>query len=490
MTQIKSYRVSILVLLILIAISATTSAYAQTFYVLYNFGSHAGDPANPSGIVAQGRDGNLYTTSPYGGAYRYGCGEGCGAVFEVSPSGQLRVLYSFCSQANCADGSLPYGGLTLGTDGNFYGTTTYGGLAGCEGVGCGTIFKIAPNGSLTVLYSFTGGADGYHPAPPPIQGTDGNFYGTAFSGGSGSGCGTVYRMTTSGAFTTLFQFGGGNGCHPVAPLVLGTDGDFYGTTGFGGDRGGDGVIFKIAPKVGFTVLYAFDGVHGSRPYAPLVQGSDGNFYGTTVAGGGWSGGVVFQITPTGTLTVLHDFDPTDGSNTYAGLVQATDGNFYGAAQYGGSSFCFDYGCGTLFQVTPAGSYSVLYNFDDITGSWPTAAPLQHTNGLLYGDTPYGGTGVSCSGNSCWGVFYSLDASLPAFVTLLPYSGKVGRAIQILGQGFTSASTVSFNGTPATVRVDSATFLRALVPSGATTGFVTVTTSSGTLTSNRQFVVTP
>jgi len=490
MKRIGSYRAWTLALVVLATLSAVIPVYAQTYSVVYNFGSRSGGPANPiySGTVAQGRDGNLYTTSNSGGAHR------AGAVFEVSPTGHLRVLYSFCSQAGCADGSGPYGGLTLGRDGNFYGTTFAGGNQIL-----GTIFKMAPNGSLTVLHNFTGGnSDGALPEAAPIQGTSGNFYGTTPTGGSGN-CGTVYRVTTSGAFTLLAAFDTIHGCGPQGPLALGGDGNFYGTALAGGTNG-DGVIFQVSPAGALTVLYNFDGTHGREPYAPLVEGSDGSFYGTAYQGGTADAGVVFNITNSGTLTVLHNLNgTTDGGAPIAGLVQATDGNFYGTAALGGnnSKNCVAGGirnCGTLFQITPAGSYSVVHDFDGITGFLPLVTPLHHTNGLLYGDTEYGGSGVLCPGDNfrdLCGLFYSLDASLRAFVTLLPYSGKVGSTIEFLGQGFTSASTVSFNGTAATVAScgNSGTFLRARVPPGATTGFVTVTTSKGTLTSNKQFVVT-
>jgi uncharacterized repeat protein (TIGR03803 family) len=281
----------------------------------------------------------------------------------------------------------------------------------------------------------------------------------------------------------------------LAPLVQGRDGNFYGTTEFGG-TGTAGVVFRVTPSGGLTVLYNFDGTHGRGPFSPLAEGSDGNFYGTTTMGGVVNAGVVFKITPTGSLTVLHDINGGfDGSTPVAGLVQATDGNFYGVNQFGGSSRpCVNPvapGCGTLFQITPAGGYSVLHNFDEVTGEQPIVTLIQHTNGLLYGDTNVGGTGKLCPGADC-GLFYSWNGNLPPFVTLLPYRGKVGSTIEFLGQGFTSASTVSFNGVPAAVALqgNSGTYLRAMVPTGATTGFVTVTTSTGTLTSNKQFIVTP
>jgi uncharacterized repeat protein (TIGR03803 family) len=265
-------------------------------------------------------------------------------------------------------------------------------------------------------------------------------------------------------------------------LVQGTDGRFYGTAAFGGGTG-NGIVFKIDAAGNLDVLFNFDGTHGANPYGSLIQGADGNFYGTT-RGGGAGYGVVFKITPTGALTVLHNMSGnTDGDTPLVSLVQGTDGNLYGV----NSGVQFNT-FGNIFKVSPKGSYSVLYNFDGTTGATPKAAPFQHTNGIIYGDTNRGGTGSQGCGGC--GVFYSLKASLPAFISLLPYSGKVGKTVEFLGQGFTSSTTVSFNGTAATRTVKSGTYLIAVVPDGATTGFVTVTTSGGRLTSNKKFRLTP
>jgi uncharacterized repeat protein (TIGR03803 family) len=458
---------------------------AQTFSVLYNFGGNSGDPYGPSysGIVAQGRDGNLYSTAPKGGT----C---CGAVFQITPAGKLKNIHNFTGSNN--DGAFPQGGVTLGTDGNFYGTTYEGGS-----VTAGAVFKVTQGGSATTLYSFTGGSDGAYPYAPPVEGNDGNFYGTTTAGGNtkvcGSGCGTIYKITPAGALTTLYQFDITNGYAPYGPLVLGTDGNFYGTTTFGTSANA-GVVFKISPAGKFTLLYSFDNTHGESPFAGLVQGADGNFYGTTIYGGSTGGGVVFKITRSGTLTVVHTMNgTTDGARPYGGLVLASDGNFYGANAYGGTvnSNCAD-GCGTFFKMTPKGAYSVLYKFDYTTGATPEITPFQHTTGVVYGESPVGGTGNvnPCTAGNC-GVFYSWkNTSLPAFVRMLTYSGKVSRTIEFLGQGFVKGkTTVSFNGTAAKPTVVSAT-LTAPVPDGATTGPVTVTTSGVKLTSNKIFRVTP
>lgn len=253
----------ILTTLMLLVVAASIVATAQTYTDLYNFdGTHGTGPGQgQSCIVAQGRDGNLYGTAPGGGT------NALGVVFSITPGGILKVLYNFAGD----DGANPTGGLTLGTDGNFYGTTSSGGTNGW-----GTIFKITKSGSLTTLYSFTGGADGYGPSAPPIQGIDGNFYGTA----GGAWYPTVYKITSSGTFTVLATLFG----VISAPLVQGTDGDFYGTNwGYANTYGS---VFKMTPKGATTVTYGFDGTHGDTPIGPLIQGSDGNFYGTTQAGGG------------------------------------------------------------------------------------------------------------------------------------------------------------------------------------------------------------
>ena len=482
----RKIRLILPALLVLAVVVANATAHAQGFSVLYNFGSNSGDPFKPaySGIIAQGRDGNLYSTAPGGGT----C---CGAVFQITPAGKLKILHNFTGSNN--DGAFPQGGVTLGTDGNFYGTTYEGGS-----VTAGAVFKVTQGGSATTLYSFTGGSDGAYPYAPPVEGNDGNFYGTTTAGGNtvkcGSGCGTIYKITPAGVLTTLHQFDITDGYTPYEPLVLGTDGNFYGTT-TNGTSANAGVIFKITPAGKFTLLYSFDGTHGENPFSGLVQGNDGNFYGTTFNGGTAGSGVVFKITPSGKLTVLHNMSgTTDGARPYGGLVLGSDGNFYGANAYGGTvnSNCAN-GCGTLFKITPKGVFSVLYKFDYTTGAQASVTPFQHTSGLVYGDSQVGGTGNvnPCTAGNC-GVFYSWKStSLPAFVSLLPYSGKVGKTIEFLGQGFVSGkTTVSFNGTAAKPTVVSSTYLTAAVPNGATTGSVSVTTSGVKLTSNKIFRVTP
>ena len=477
-------RGAVLLTLGLLMIAGVAPSYAQ-FNVLYNFGAGGNsDPCQPvnSGIIAQGQDGNLYTTAP-------SCGSNDGgAAFQMTPAGAFRLVYTFSAGGGAI--FYPLGGLTLDpASGNFYGTTEGGGT-----VDDGTLFNLTPTGTLNVLHSFTGNADGYTANAPPIIGTDGNLYGTSRRGGNfvacvGTGCGVVYKMTTSGTLIWSYEFDITHGLYPYAPLVQGSDGNFYGTTQEGGTNGvASGTVFKITPDGKLTVLHNFCSkpgcADGQYPQSPLIQGNDGDFYGTTTLGGTNGAGEVFKITPTGTLTVVHSMSSAaDGANPYAGLVQASDGNFYGADQAGGT-----HGAGTLFKLTPTGIYSVIYNFDGTTGAQPFVALVQHTNGILYGDTFEGGTGsqVNCSAGTC-GVFYSYNAGLKAFIKLLPNTGNVGSQIGILGQGFNNTSVVKFNGVKATsITVVSSTCILAAVPVGTLDGYVTVTTGATTLKSVQKF----
>jgi uncharacterized repeat protein (TIGR03803 family) len=454
-----------LAVVLLATVMLSGFAQAQTYSVLYDFGQSGTDasyPKNP-GILAQGRDGNLYGTTPSGGATDQG------AVYKITPAGVLTVLYSF----DGTHGSAPTGGLILGTDGNLYGAASGGGSDDM-----GTIFKITQAGTLTVIYDFQGTGDGCGPIAAPIQGNDGNLYGTT-SGCGTSGYGGIYKLTTAGVLTPLYSFDFGHGENPQAPLVQGSDGNLYGTT-LGGGTQGEGVIFKITTGGNLTVLFNFDTTHGNAPYSALIQGTDGNYYGTTYSGGADNAGTVFKMTPSGIVNVLHSFGVgTDGSAPVAGLFQAADGNLYGGAALGGSS-----GNGILFRIAPSGSgYSILYTFDGTSGSRPPSAPYQHTNGTLYGPTYLGG-----SANQ--GVFYSLGEGLGPFVKLVSPSANVNGTIEVLGQGFTGTTSVTIDGISATFNVSSNTFMTVTVPSGATTGFVSVTTPSRTFKSITKLQVMP
>jgi uncharacterized repeat protein (TIGR03803 family) len=320
--------------------------------------------------LAQGRDGNFYGTTLEGGP------SGDGTLFRVTTNGALTTLFSF----NGNNGAFPYGGLDLGKDGFFYGTAFTGGT-----YGDGTMFKITTAGSFTSLTTFNEN-NGMYPVAGLVQGSDGFLYGTAYEGGA-YGYGTVFRMTTGAALTTLVSFNYTDGGYPLAVLVQGSDGNFYGTTEEGGTNG-LGTIFKMTPSGIFTSLYSFSsGSDGAIPIAGLIQGVDGNFYGTTYEGGTDDYGTVFEVTSSGALTTLYSFTGgSDGENPWGGLVQARDGNLYGTTQSGGT-----YGYGTVFQIAPTGPLNTLVQFDGYNGANPSAALVQGTDGNLYGTTQAGGS---------------------------------------------------------------------------------------------------
>jgi len=469
-----------------------------TFKTLVSFDGING--GNPIATPVQGRDGNLYGTTALG----LGGSAPSGNAFKVTLSGALTVLYTFCAITNCADGSAPTG-LTLGTDGSFYGTTFFGGASGN-----GIVFKITPGGTLTTLYNFcslTNCADGLNPEGPGAQlalGTHGNLYGTTEGGGANNNNGTVFKITPGGTLTTIYNFCSlpycSDGSIPTSALTQATDGNFYGTTAQGGANG-QGTFYKITPKGALTTLYNFcflpSCTDGNGAYVAPVQAPNGDFYGITEFGGANGWGTIFKITPSGTLTTIYNFcsqaNCADGG-TPVGLVLASDGNFYGATYNGALNTCGVFGgCGTLFRITPAGTLTSLHQFKGTDGETPDAALVQATNGTFYGTTSQGGiNSPTCAGfgfASC-GTVFSLSVGLGPFVKTVPTSGKIGATIQILGTNLASATSVSFNGVAAAFTMHSKTFITATVPAGATTGFVTVSTPGGAVKGNVKFQVRP
>ena len=315
--------------------TSVSSGSEASVTILYSFTGLA-DGYAPEAALVQGSDGNFYGTTSEGATYY------SGTVFKISPGGSFTTLYTFDSP----DGANPEAALVRGSDGNFYGTTTQGGSGDCEG-GCSTVFKISPTGTLTTLYNFTVGTDGDTPYATLVHGSDGNFYGTTSDGGVGgflNGNGTVFKISPAGTLTTLYSFTGTASC---GGLVQGSDGNFYGTTPSGGTSD-NGSVFKISPAGLLTTLYSFTGgTDGSLPSAELVQVGDGNFYGTTTQGGANGFGTVFEITSGGSMSIVYSF--TTGING-AMLIQGSDGNFYGTTPNGGSSSNCDGGCGTVFRL--------------------------------------------------------------------------------------------------------------------------------------------
>jgi uncharacterized repeat protein (TIGR03803 family) len=465
--------------------AAAVPSSAQTLTTLASFTGTNGSQPYLANLV-QATNGNFYGTTQYGGTNKgTGCVPDCGTVFEITPAGKLTTLYDFCAQTNCTDGSVPNSGLVQASNGLLYGTTNLGGANGF-----GTIFEMTLAGKLTTIYSFcsvTACTDGARPGAALIQATNGKLYSTTSEGGS-SFLGTVYEITLAGKLTTLHSFDGTDGELINAALVQATDGNFYGTTTLGGTStacsgGGCGTVFKITPGGTFTSLHSFDGTDGDYLYAGLVQATNGNFYGVTYLGGTAKYGTVFEITPGGTLTTWQNFDFTDGGEPLGALVQATDGNLYGTTSAGGTT-----GAGTIFEMTPAGTLTTLYSFCSLSqcmdGKIPEAGLIQGTNGDFYGTTIGGGAG----GTEGDGTVFSFATGLHPFVETQPTAGKVGAKVIILGNNLTGATSVTFNNTTAVFKVVSNSEITTTVPAGATTGKVRVVTPKRKLASNVNFRV--
>jgi uncharacterized repeat protein (TIGR03803 family) len=375
---------------------ACTVATAQTETVLYSFTGKA-DGADPYSTLLQDPQGNLYGTTYEGGATCFS-GLTCGTVFEVSPTGTETVLHAF--KPGIHDGYWPISGLIRDKAGALYGTTFNGGAGGA-----GAVFKITATGAVRLLYSFTQLGDGLYPKAELIRDAQGTFYGTTFYGGTGTacgsaGCGTVFKLTAAGTLTVLHSFSGApDGQYPVAGLLLDAAGNLYGTTAGGGCStivAGCGVVFKIAPDGTETILYTFmGGADGGGPGA-LVRDEQGNLYGITSWAGyvgvgcGGGCGTVFKLTPSGEETVLHAFTGgRDGDAPLGRLVRDAKGNLYGATQQGGATGFNS--PGTVFKVTPEGKESILYNFSAPgDGFNPVGGVIRDGQGNLYGTTLSGG----------------------------------------------------------------------------------------------------
>jgi len=448
------------------------------------------------------------------------------AASAFSASAQTyRVLHNF----NGTDGNQPYGPLVQGFDGEFYGTTMIGGANSL-----GTFFKIRCNGVMTVLHHFMESpATDAHPGLTLIEGPYGNFYGTTLMFG-----GEVYRMTPDGAETILFideeypnsliwdwnydlrgvdQIGGvadsagdvfnlttkgkeatvHTFCHrancsdgqlPQA-MIQASDGNFYGVTYAGGviDSHGytNGTIFAMGPTKPFTILYNFcaqaNCADGGLP-SGLMQSFDGNLYGTTDEGGANGVGTIFKITTTGVLTTLYSFcslpNCADGLKPFGPLIQGSDRNLYGVNASGGGAN----GAGTIFRITADGVFTVLHTFDGADGNFPVGL-VQGTDGAFYGATENGGA-------RNFGVVFRLDVGLGRFVQPVLTFGKVGDRVTLLGNNLAGATAISFNGVSATIEKITKTWIATAVPVGATSGPITVTTPSGTLSGNVSFTVLP
>lgn len=474
----KLVRISPLVLTgLACAFSLMPCAQAQILHTIAVFDGTNGN--GPFASVVQGIDGNIYGTTDSGGNPN----TQSGTLFRVTPSGKLTDLYNFCSKPRCTDGSSPITPPVVGTDGNLYGT------AGGGILNQGVVYKMTLSGEYSIVYSFCPAhpcTDGVYPGGI-ILGADGNFYGAADGGNANNG-GLIFSISPAGQLTVLYTFCSGapncqDGTGPNTP-ILGTDGNFYGVTRAGGSLGG-GVLYELTPAGKYTVLYNFcemttlgncSGI--GEPYN-VVRDADGNFFGTTeYSATGSPYGSVFEITSSNQLLVLHNFDDYNDW-PYEGVMLGSDGKVYGVFGYDTKA------SGSIYKVTPEGVYSRIYTFkpEDNSSGFPPVGPLfQGTDGNFYGVTPYG------PGNYDGEVF-KFSYNLGPLVETVPVAGAVGQSILILGNNLTGSTSVTFNGVEAAFTVESDTYIKATVPTGASTGVVSVVTPSGTLNSYPQFAVT-
>jgi uncharacterized repeat protein (TIGR03803 family) len=452
-----------LIALALFALSVAVCAQAQTVTAIA--------AENSLGMV-QATDGNFYGAGSAPDNLN-------GGIFRMTPTGEISTVYRSCFQPNCTQPGPPI----LGGDGNLYGVSKFGGNSS----GSGTFYKLTLDGNLTTLYTFcpnAGCADGQYPQGV-ILASDGNFYGTTEDGGAANGhSGTVFRITPAGAFELLYTFCSLANCvdgtGPPSPPVQGSDGNFYGVAGLGGATG-HGVAYRLTSTGAYTVLHNFcsatDCLDGNQPQA-VTWTPSGTLLGVTNLGGDRGSGTVFEINLTKNhFRILHNFDAwVDGGNPFYPLTLANDGNFYGVV---GDPFA----AGFIYEETPGGVYTSLYNFACCgLGTNPFGPLLQATNGELYGETEY-----SHDINS--GAIFQFSNGIGPSVQPVPVAGKVGQTILILGNGLTRSTRVTFNGVAAAFTVESDTYIKARVPLGATTGTVSVVTPGGRLNSNPRFVVT-
>jgi len=497
-TQQNTLRITAIALTMfgLLLAAGAQPAHAQTFTPLYSFGTDDSPDTAPGGALVLGRDGNIYGTTNWNQSN----------IYNMTPGGAETRLWASAEgsgdQCEWQVGSYypPFNGMTMGSDGLLYGTCW---MWGYNQTSLGAIYKYDPSqgqNGITVVYSFPlDDCDAYLPSALTL-GTDGNLYGVGY--GCGGSLGSVFRFNpTTNTVATLHTFQGiesNDGANPSGPLTLGSNGDFYGTTYAGGVNGGSsaGTVYSITTKGKIKILYSFNAVTdpttGTNPNSGVVQGADGNFYGVTYSGGIYGEGTIFKITPGGKLTFLHSFNESTDNAGYPvwQLTLGSDGNFYGSAQDCNAGGCSNE---SLFEISTkakkgAYAYRNLYNFPNpeaCSGTTPGCVP---SSPLLQhpSGTFYGVTALGGEGFYGEGVFYSLSTGLAPFISLQFPLGTEGTSLGIFGQGFTTATAVAFNGKAANFIVVSDTYLTATIPSGATKGYVTVTESSATLKSVIKF----
>jgi len=370
--------------LVLAFLAPVAGAQAEGYKVLHTFSGHTnGDGAEPWASLITDGAGNLYGTTISGGT------SNGGTVFKIAPNGTETVLYNFCYGAHCRDGELPHDGLIMDQSGNLYGTATYGGDANGQGV----VFRLASDGTETILYEFQGSPnDGQYPYGGLLLDKSGSLYGTTVGGGPDND-GTVFKLAPDGTETVLHTFtnSASDGNEPMGSLVADKDGNLYGTTSIGGSDD-LGTVFRQGPD-GFALLHSFTGSPGDGTHANpgLIMDKAGNLYGSTSNGGANGDGTVFKLAPDGTETILHSFpDATgDGQTPVGNVVMDKAGNIYGSTFWGGAN-----DDGAVFELAPDGTETVLHSFcqepNCNNGAWPEAGPTLDKAGNVYGTTSQSG----------------------------------------------------------------------------------------------------
>jgi uncharacterized repeat protein (TIGR03803 family) len=376
-----SREVLLLAALMIAAGFLSTAGAAEDAVTLHSFCRGCADGYAPWSGMVRGPDGAFYGTT-YGGGNDtpfHKATYGAGVIYRMTGDGRFSVLHAFNAEQ---EGAYPDAGLSVGADGNLYGTTSAGGAANR-----GCVFRISISGDFMVLHEFDSG-DGYSAYSPPVEDAQGNWYGTTLHGGA-SNLGTIYEITSGGTFLTLYSFTGfSDGSDPQAGLVLAGDGNLYGSTLFGGGIASAGTIFRITPTGMLTTLHEFAVQDGGAPEQTLVIGNDAALYGTTLNGGQYGDGTVFRITLDGALGTLYSFNgPSSETGPSSALTLSADGSFYGVRATGGSG-----GVGAIYSITPSGSYTEMYDFtgDQPNGADPEATLALGADGALYGTTLDGG----------------------------------------------------------------------------------------------------
>jgi uncharacterized repeat protein (TIGR03803 family) len=382
---------------------------AQTFSVLYEFKGGTDGESPQAGLVRDAA-GNFYGTTPFGGKLVQDCsyaGPGCGTVFKIDPNGNETVLYRF---AGAPDGVEPMAGLILDNDGNLYGTTSYGGASNY-----GAVFKVDSSGQETILYSFGAYPDGEFPSGGLVMDADGNLYGTTQEGGTNDSCwgncGAVFKLDTNGKETVLLNFTP-PAESPTAALTLDAAGNLYGTT-LGNGYCCVGTVFKLSKDIAVRAqtLYTFlGGPDGESPFGGVIRDAKGGLYGMAFRGGdfnctyshGYGCGVVYELSRDGKETVLHSF----AGPPDGALPTAGLLRDKAGSLYGTSSFGGSSGFGTVFKLGKQGKMTVLHNFVNTDGATPYSTLTRDAAGNLYGTTVYGGD-FTCNPQYGCGVVFKI-----------------------------------------------------------------------------------